>query len=178
MVRIPIKIEQTQIHDTQDSWERKTMKQKAMTEEDLKDPRKYELMAYRAKQEWKKGFPKAEKILQDEDKIEKLLQKLEKKLAKFPMVGPQLANVVILASMIRSYSKKEYTEIPLGSLVAAVSALVYFITSFDLIPDFIPGAGMIDDALVIKFCMTMIESDVKEYGKWRIQNGKVIDPED
>ena len=78
-------------------------------------------------------------------------------------------------SLIRSYVKKEYTDIPIGSILAIISALIYFVSPIDIVPDFIPGVGYVDDALVIAACLKLVESDVQEYIKWRKANGKEIE---
>ena len=39
---------------------------------------------------YSKGIKKAEKLLEDEDKIERFFQRLEKKLKKVPLVGNDL----------------------------------------------------------------------------------------
>lgn len=54
--------------------------------------------------------------------------------------------------LVRNYIKKEYTEIPLGSIIAIISALIYVISPADLIPDNIPGIGYLDDAAVVAVC--------------------------
>ena len=43
-----------------------------------------------------------------------------------PGLGDTLAIVPTMISLVRSYTKKEYTEIPLGTIIAIVSALIYF----------------------------------------------------
>jgi uncharacterized membrane protein YkvA (DUF1232 family) len=40
-------------------------------------------------------------------------------------------------------------RVPVGSRLALGAALVYLVSPIDLIPDFIPVAGQIDDALVL-----------------------------
>ena len=59
--------------------------------------------------------------------------------------------------------------------MAIISALIYFVSPFDIIPDSIPGAGYIDDGVVITVCLKMVDSDLQEYKIWREQNGKVMD---
>ena len=124
--------------------------------------------------ELERGYSKAEKLLQDEDKFERFLQRLEKKLEVIPGVGSKLAEVPIMASLVKNYVKKEYTDIPIGSVIAIVSALIYFVSPIDLVPDSIPGIGYVDDVAVIGLCLKLVEADVKEYKKWREDNGKEI----
>ncbi|NLG40871.1 MAG: DUF1232 domain-containing protein [Chloroflexi bacterium] len=122
-----------------------------------------------------KGYSSAEKLLGDQDALERFLQRLERKFRKLPLAGDTLASIPVLASLIRSYIKKEYFDIPIGSIIAILSALIYFVSPIDLIPDFIPGIGQVDDAVVIAVCLKLVESDVEEYVKWRRANGKVIE---
>lgn len=129
----------------------------------------------RALEELEKGYDEAEEILHDEDKLEKFLQRLEKKLKTIPVAGNKLAVVPIMASLIRNYVKKEYTDIPIGSIISIISALIYFVSPIDIIPDSIPVLGYFDDAAVVAACWKLVESDVEEYVKWRDDNGKVFD---
>lgn len=128
-----------------------------------------------AKQELEKGYKEAENLLNEPEKLEKFLQKLEKKLKVIPKVGNTLAIVPSMISLIRRYVKKEYTEVPLGTIIAIISALIYIVSPIDFIPDLIPGAGYIDDALVITACLKLIGSDVDDYQKWRKENNKELD---
>lgn len=127
----------------------------------------------KAKDTLEEGYEEAQEMLKDEDKMERFLQRLEKKLSVIPLAGNTLSDVPVMASLLRSFVKKEYTDIPIGTITAVVSALVYFVSPIDLIPDLLPG-GYIDDAAVIGACLKLINSDVEDYIKWRRINGKVI----
>ena len=120
-------------------------------------------------------YGEATELLQDEDKMERFLQKLEKKLRKVPVAGNKLATIPVLVSLVKSYTKKEYTEVPLGSIVAILAALIYFVSPIDLIPDVIPVIGYLDDAAVIAGCLKLVETDLEDYQEWREKNGKVLD---
>lgn len=113
-------------------------------------------------------------MLNDVDKIERFLQRLEKKMKVIPFAGEKLAAVPVLASLLRSYVKKEYTDIPIGSIIAIASALLYFVSPIDIIPDSIPVLGYFDDAAVVGACWVLVDNDVQEYMKWREKNGKEI----
>lgn len=122
-----------------------------------------------------KGYDNAEKTLENEDKMERLLQRAEKKLRKIPKVGDIIAVLPVFISLVRNYVKKEYTDIPIGSIIAIVSTIAYVVSPIDIIPDAIPGAGYLDDAAVVTACLTLVKSDVDEYVAWREKNGKLIE---
>jgi uncharacterized membrane protein YkvA (DUF1232 family) len=110
---------------------------------------------------------KAEELLEDKDKMEKFLKRLERKLSKIPLAGKYLKDVPVFISLVRSFINKEYTEIPIGSIIAVVSALIYLFSPIDLVPDFIPGVGYLDDAAVIGLCYKLVHDDLVEYQAWK-----------
>lgn len=129
----------------------------------------------KALEELEKGYEEAEQLLRDEDKLERFLQRLEKKLKIIPIAGDKLAVVPVMVSLLKSYIKKEYTDIPIGTIIAIISALAYFVSPIDLVPDSIPVIGYFDDAAVVAACWKLVQSDVDEYVKWRNQNGKEME---
>ena len=135
-----------------------------------------ELEEKEVKKQFEVGKKKAEKLLEDEDKLEKLLQKMERKLNVLPIVGGTFALVPAMISLVRSYVKKEYTEIPLGSILGIISAIIYIVSPVDLIPDILPaGVGHIDDAAILLLCLKVgVEDDIKEYQIWRENNNKLV----
>ena len=110
---------------------------------------------------------KAKKLLEDNEKMERFLERLEKKLVKIPYAGKYLSDVPALISLVKAFVEKRYTDIPIGSIIAIVGGLIYFLSPIDIIPDFIPGVGIIDDAAVIALAMKLVHDDVKEYKAWR-----------
>ena len=117
----------------------------------------------------------AEKLLNDADKMEKFLQKLEKKLQTVPIAGNSLAYVPLMISLVRSYVKKEYTEPPVTSMISIVIALIYVLSPIDLIPDTIPGAGLLEDGVIVAGCLGLVRTDLEDYRIWRKDNGTEFD---
>ena len=116
----------------------------------------------------------AKATIENEDKFEKFVQRLENKLKLIPGIGEYLSDIACMVSLVRSYIKKEYTDIPLGTILSIVVTLLYIISPVDLIPDVIPGVGYLDDIALLVWVLKSIHSDVEEYKQWRVDNNKQI----
>lgn len=114
----------------------------------------------------------AKSTIEDEDKFERFVQRLENKLKLIPHIGEYISDIACMVSLVRSYIKKEYTDIPIGTIISIVSTLIYIVSPIDLIPDPIPGVGYIDDIILFGWIFKSIHSDVEEYRKWRTDNNK------
>lgn len=113
---------------------------------------------------------KAKKILEDRDKMDRFLERLEKKLKYIPVVGGILSEIPVLIALVKAFLEKRYLEIPIGSIIAIVGALLYFLSPIDLFPDFLPAIGLIDDAAVTTLAFKLVHDDVKEFKAWREKN--------
>lgn len=120
-----------------------------------------------------KGYEEAKELLANTDKMDAFLQKAEKQLGSVPVAGSALAIVPTMISLVKSYVKKEYSELPIGSIIAVVSSLIYWLKKKDLIPDRIPIFGKVDDVAVIAICTKLVKNDIENYEKWRNENNKV-----
>lgn len=75
----------------------------------------------------------------------------------------------IMLGMLADYRKGIYTKLPLFTIAAIAFAFLYLLNPFDIIPDFIPGFGYIDDMAVFTFALRFIESDLHNYLDWKLE---------
>ena len=52
-------------------------------------------------------------------------------------------------------------------LILIIAAVLYWIVPIDLIPDFIPGLGYIDDAAVIVWVIRSCKTEIDRFRDWR-----------
>ncbi len=76
-------------------------------------------------------------------------------------------DVELLFEMIRDHMAKRYTRVPWHTIAAAAATLLYILNPFDLVPDFIPGLGYVDDGMVVMLAMRMVGKDLEKYKLWR-----------
>ena len=103
-----------------------------------------------------------------EEDVSNVLQRkkeIEKKFDEGPL-KQYIDKAKLFFSLLRDYKAGNYKQIPFWSIAAIVAALLYVVNPFDLIPDAIPGIGLIDDAFVIAACWHMIERDLLAYQEW------------
>lgn len=113
----------------------------------------------------------AEQMLEDENKTKDFLDTVEKKFASIKVIGKGLSQIPLMINLIRSYLKKEYTNVPIGSILAVLGALIYFLSPVDLIPDILPVIGKLDDAAVIGIALKLVSTDLECYAEWRQGQG-------
>lgn len=68
--------------------------------------------------------------------------------------------------LIKAYSHHEYVDIPWGSLVLATVGIIYFVTPLDMVFDFLPLLGFVDDAAVIAFVVGQVKKDLDKFLIW------------
>ena len=77
----------------------------------------------------------------------------------------------LLIPLIKDYWKGTYRDVSVKSIVIFVVALAYIISPIDLIPDYIPGLGQIDDAVILGLSLYFLEKDLRKYKEWKDRNG-------
>lgn len=90
-------------------------------------------------------------------------RKIEQQRASLSKI---LDDLRIMVQLISYWARREYTDIPWNSLLAIVGALVYFVNPMDLVPDFIHGLGLLDDASIIAMAIAATRKDLDRFRAW------------
>lgn len=114
-----------------------------------------------------RAFENAKRIFSNKKKVLETLDNAFKKSIDLENENGEISSltekVKLFILMIKSYVKGEYREIPFKSILLIFTGLIYFINPFDLIGDFIPGIGYIDDIGLILWILKSVEEDVVRF---------------
>ncbi len=125
---------------------------------------------------WNDARRKAEEYVRDPKRTQELLTTaLNKASSRRNGDGPldeiweylQLAARLIQASMSR-----EYTGLSGKSLTLIVGAILYYVSPIDIIPDFLPIAGLLDDISILAFALRSIKTELDAFREWEIEHGR------
>ena len=116
--------------------------------------------------DWAKA--KAEKLIENKDQLKKLLNTgSEKANEKKEQLKNVWSDLQMLLSLVKAYRKKEYTDVPWKTIIYSAAAIVYFVSPIDLVPDFIPIAGFLDDITIITFVVKSLKEDIEKFKIWQ-----------
>jgi uncharacterized membrane protein YkvA (DUF1232 family) len=107
-------------------------------------------------------------IARDPQRLQLLVADAVGKISVIPR-GPFVETWPYLMAMIRlirDYTRAEYRDISETNLITIIAAILYFVSPFDVIPDWVPVLGHIDDAFVIALALKSVRGDLDTFMAW------------
>jgi uncharacterized membrane protein YkvA (DUF1232 family) len=119
---------------------------------------------------FRKAKDRASTIVGDNDKIRDLAAASKAKLQGINFEDSKISrlavNLRIIIRIIKAYANGSYREMPWKSVMALVAGVVYFLMPLDLMPDFIPFTGFLDDFTVIMLLSGAFQQDIEDFLLW------------
>ena len=116
----------------------------------------------------KDGRAQAEAFARQPQKLKILLDKATEKAKQadkdaFKGLWPYLLTMLRL---IRAFCRGQYKRLPWENLLSVIVAIAYFASPLDLIPDFLPGVGYLDDAMIVRFVYRSVKAELDHFMEW------------
>lgn len=130
--------------------------------------------------DFRRAVRRAAGIANDPDLLKELIRGARSKMQRVDD-GKKLATGIVdkiklFIRMLVAFVKGEYREIPWKSLLLIIGALLYFMVPLDMIPDFIPATGFVDDITVILLVFKAVSDDVNAFRRY--EAGEVEDADE
>jgi len=106
-----------------------------------------------------------EVVLNSEDAINRKFSGANT-LSKYAELGK------VMLGMLKDLKNGEYKNVPWFTIATIALSLLYVLNPLDVIPDFIPGLGYVDDLAVLSISIGWIESDLHRYLDWKVKKGE------
>ena len=101
---------------------------------------------------------------EDLDKVKASSETAEKKSKS---LGEQIEAFQLLWSLLHDYWSGKYRAVPWKLIAAIGFAVTYLVSPLDVIPDYLPILGFVDDAAVFSLVISSFQSEIDAYRKWK-----------
>jgi uncharacterized membrane protein YkvA (DUF1232 family) len=110
----------------------------------------------------------AETYVTDPARLRKLVQDAVGKINIIPRgpFGETWPYLLAMIRVVRDYLRAEYRDMPAPKLLIIIAAIIYFVSPFDVIPDWVPVLGHIDDAFVVSLALKSVRADLDTFMAW------------
>jgi uncharacterized membrane protein YkvA (DUF1232 family) len=110
----------------------------------------------------------AKEYIDNPKKTEGLLKKAILKASKTQgTLGDAWEKLQLFFDLVNAYSKGEYRNVAPTTILTIIGAILYFVSPLDVVPDFLVGLGILDDAAVISFTLKKLSVEINEFKKWK-----------
>ena len=114
----------------------------------------------------------AESAARDKNKTKQILHDaLNKAYRNRAQLKSVWDDLMAVCRMLKAWSKGDYQSVPWTTIVLSLATIIYFLNPFDVAPDFIPGIGYLDDAVVLGFVVNSIKKELDKFLRWESELG-------
>ena len=121
---------------------------------------------------FKKFISSAEGYIRQPTRLKSLLTDAYKKASEKNDVGTiaheAWETLQTMFRLVKASTSGEYTGVPLSTVLAAIAVFIYFISPIDLIPDFIPVLGLLDDVALVAWFSTTLKHEMDRFHEWEL----------
>lgn len=84
-------------------------------------------------------------------------------------IGEVREQLQLLIELLQVYASGEYRDVSKETMITVAAAVIYFLVPLDVVPDFLLGWGLVDDAAIISYVLSQISDELDAFKQWRAQ---------
>ena len=117
---------------------------------------------------FRRATTEAEAYAGDPKLLRELLKNAVGKMNVIPRgpFGDAWPYLLAMIRLGRAHQRNEYHDISRPKLLMVIAALIYFVSPFDVIPDWLPVLGHIDDAFVVTLALKSVRTELDAFMAW------------
>jgi uncharacterized membrane protein YkvA (DUF1232 family) len=117
---------------------------------------------------FRKAVSEAAECAKSPGRLKHLFKEASRKAREVPKGAfyERWAYLMAMIRLIRAYYQGEYRDISWQHFIIIVAAVIYFLTPADVISDWIPVEGFVDDALVVSVALGAVRDDLDAFMGW------------
>ena len=114
---------------------------------------------------------RAEKAVHEPGRLYELLKKATHKIERLgrKTFGNTWDEVILLKELVQEWSTGDYQDVSKRTIILIVAAIVYLVTPFDAVPDFLLGWGYLDDLAILKLVIGQVKTELDKFKRWKQQ---------
>ncbi len=86
-------------------------------------------------------------------------------------------SALTLVRLVRAYASGDYRAIPTSTIVSGLAVLLYVLSPIDLIPDFIPVLGWLDDLSLVSWFVGKFQQELLKFRDWETRTVQLPAPQ-
>ncbi len=118
-------------------------------------------------------FREAQSYLADKKRLDGLLG-LVARMFNNGALASVLKDLLLLYHYVNDISHGRYKAYNPAKLILIVALLIYVVTPIDIIPDWLPGIGFLDDVALLGYVMRMVGAELQTYYSWVKKQSKDV----
>lgn len=109
----------------------------------------------------------AREMIDNPGRMQKVyLETVKKADSKKTDLGGVWSELKSLTRLVRAWINGSYRDVSTQTKVLVLGGLLYFLSPIDLVPDFIAGLGLLDDAALIGWIVSSLRGDLRKFRGW------------
>ncbi len=80
-----------------------------------------------------------------------------------------------MVRLVRSFISGDYRDISPGTVISGLAVLLYVLSPIDLVPDFIPVLGLLDDLSLVSWWVGKFQAEIMKFQAWETSRHSSLD---